>query len=304
MAIALLRFQVATEAFRRGVAGSLKDKLENPLNAPLPALVQDKLAADPEFWRQLFEQKLPHPLDTHPSLHVRLEALGQNISTDEARNIALEEFESAYAKWFSTRDSLFEDLAQQAQTMMGKMRLAQADYQTPEGKALLEQSFPEKNWIYKPFEFWGRMVLLGVLLALALAGVFFISDSAPRLIIGLVGVMPAIATVQFWRRHRHGKLTLTAEGIFYSGWLRPLRFREVERIFARRHHSEVTLMLHLKEKQPPIWKHSLLRARAKVVNLSLGNLGEKPLTIAQIIFRYMTRQTEAGKPAADAAAAG
>ena len=89
---ALVRFQVATEAFRRGLADALKNKIANPLNVPLQAVVQEKLAADTEFWNQLFEQKLPHPLDTHPSLHVRLEALGQNFNADDARNIALAEF--------------------------------------------------------------------------------------------------------------------------------------------------------------------------------------------------------------------
>lgn len=50
-----------------------------------------------------------------------------------------------------------------------------------------------------------------------------------------------------------------------------------------------TMIFHLKEKQPPIWKHSIHRVPAKVMNFSLSNPGAKPLTIAQTIFRHMTR---------------
>jgi Zn-dependent protease with chaperone function len=292
MANALVRFQVATEAFRRGLADALKNKTDNPLNVPLQAVVQEKLAMDAEFWDQLFEKKLPHPLDSHPSLHIRLEALGQNISADDARNIALMESESAYVKWFSTRDALFSNLAQQAQTMMGKLRLTKADYKTQEGKEMLEQHFPEKKWHYKQSGFWAAIILLGLLVTGCAAGVIFINDTAGRIIFGIFGIFLGLAMTVVWKRHRRGKLTLNADGIFYTGWKRPLRFEEVEKVFARHSYSNVTLTFRLKEKQPPIWKCSILRLPAKAVTFTLGNLGEKQATIAQTIFRYMTRQTE------------
>jgi Zn-dependent protease with chaperone function len=129
---ALIRFQVATEAFQRGLADAIKNKIENPWNIPLQAVVQEKLAGDSTFWSQLFEKHTPHPLDSHPPLKARLEALGQIVSPDDARNIALTTSESAYAKWFSTHDALFTNLAQQAEKLMGKARLATADYATQE----------------------------------------------------------------------------------------------------------------------------------------------------------------------------
>jgi hypothetical protein len=283
---------VATEAFRRGLTDALKNKIENPLNVPLQAVVQEKLAADTEFWNQLFEKKLPHPLDSHPALHVRLEALGQNFSADDARNIALAESESAYTKWFSTRDALFSNLAQQAQKMMGKMRLAQADYKTQEGKQLLDEHFPEKKWRYKQSGFWAIIILLGLLVAGCLTGVIFINDMAARVIFGIFGIFLGLAVTLVWKRHRLGELTLNADGIFYTGWKQPLRFQEVEKIFARRSYSNVTLTFRLKEKQPPIWKCSILRLPAKTVTFTLSNLDGKQATIAQTIFRYLTRQTE------------
>ena len=48
---------------------------------------------------------------------------------------------------------------------MGKMRLAQADYKTQEGKAMLEEHFPEKKWRYQPSGFWAAIVVLGLLVA-------------------------------------------------------------------------------------------------------------------------------------------
>jgi Zn-dependent protease with chaperone function len=295
---ALVRFQVATEAFKRGLADAVKNNVENPLNVPLQAVVQEKLAGDAEFWNKLFEQKLPHPLDSHPTLHVRLEALGQNFSADDARNIALTESESAYARWFSTRDALFSNLAQQAQTMIGKVRLAQADYKTQEGKVMLEQHFPEKKWRYQPSGFWAAIVVLGLLVAGCLAGVIFINDTAGRTIFGVMGFFLLLPITLIWKRHRQGELTLNADGLFYSGWKRALRFQEIEKTFVRRSSSNVTLTFRLKEKQPPFWKSSLIGTRRKALSFSLSNLGEKPVTIAQTILRYMTRQTEPAQPPA------
>jgi len=297
---ALVRFQVATEAFQRGLADAIKNKLENPLNVPLQAVVQEKLAGDTTFWSQLFEKHTPHPLDSHPPLRTRLEALGQNVSPEDARNIAMTTSESAYAKWFSTHDALFTNLAQQAETLIGKARLAKADYATQEGKTMLDQHFPEKKWQYKQFGLWAVVILLGLLAAGCLSGVIFFPDVAARVIFGILGLFFLLGVTLAWRRHRHGEFTLTAEGVSYTGWTRPLRFQEVEKIFARRSYSNVILSFRLKQKQAPIWKGNLLRTPTRGVTFSLSGLNGKPLTIAQTVFRYMTRQTEPiqaeGKP--------
>lgn len=300
---ALVRFQVATAAFHRGLADAIKNKIENPLNVPLQAVVQEKLAADTAFWDQLFEQKLPHPLDSHPPLNIRLEALGQHFSANDARDIALADSGSAYAKWFSTRDALFTNLSQQAQTLIGKVRLAQADYKTMEGKAMLDQYFPEKKWRYKQSGLWAAVILLGLLVAGCLAGLIFIPDLAGRVTFGLFGLFFALGITLFWQRHRHGEFTLTAEGIFYTGWTRPLRFQEIEKIIARRSYSNISLTFRFKEKQTSIWKCSLIRFPVKAVAFSLSNLGEKPLAIAQTVFRYLVRQTEPDQTAAKPAKA-
>jgi hypothetical protein len=88
-------FQVAAEAFQRGLKEALKNKERTLLDMPLQAIVQEKLAPETAFWAQLFEKKLPHPLDSHPSLQVRLEALGQPLSVEVAQKIALLHFRLA-----------------------------------------------------------------------------------------------------------------------------------------------------------------------------------------------------------------
>jgi Zn-dependent protease with chaperone function len=300
---ALVRFQVATEAFRRGLADTLKNKIGNPLDIPLPVVVQEKLATDTQFWNQLLEQKLPHPLDSHPPLNIRLEALGQNIKADDARNIALADSQSAYTKWFSTHEALFSNLVQHAQTLIGKVRLAHADYTTQEGKVVLDQHFPEKKWRYKQSGLWAAVVLLGLLVASCLAGVIFIPDLAGRILFGIFGFFLAVAVVLLWKRHWRGEFTLTAEGVCYTGWTRALRFQEVEKIFARRNYSNIVLSFRLKEKQPAFWKGNLLRTRTKAVAFSLSGLDGKPVTIAETVFRYLTRQTEPAQAAAKPAKA-
>jgi len=301
IANALVRFQVATEAFQRGLADAIKNKIDNPLNIPLQTVVQEKLAGDVKFWNELFEEKTPHPLDSHPPLNIRLESLGQNISVEDARTLALAESENAYAIWFSTRDALFADLAKQAETVIGKLRLAKADYQTPEGKELLDQQFPEKKWRYKQAGLWAFVIFLALVVTGCMAGVIFINDLAARVIFLIITAVPVLGIVLVWKRHRHGELTLNADGLFYSGWTRPLRFQEIEKTFARRSYSNVVLTFRLKEKQPPIWKGGLIQLRTKKVTFCLSCLEGKQVTIAETIFRYITRQVEpaqtADKPA-------
>lgn len=294
---ALVRFQVASEAFQRGLTDAIRNKIENPLDIPLQAVVQEKLAPDTAFWNQLFEKNIPHPLDSHPPLNVRLGALGQNFSAEDARNIALAESESAYTKWFSNREALFANLAQQAQGAMAKLRLTKADYSTEEGKAMLDQHFPERKWQYQQSTVWILVVLQGLLLTGCLAGVIFINDIIGRSVFFVFGFLLGLGIVLLWKRHRHGVFTLNAEGVYYTGWVRPLRFVEVERVFARRSHSNVTLSFRLKKKQPPIWKASIIRAQTKGVTFSLASLEGKSMTIAETVFRYMTRQTQPAQSA-------
>ncbi|HTV43421.1 MAG TPA: M48 family metalloprotease [Candidatus Sulfotelmatobacter sp.] len=300
---ALVKFQVAVEAFTRNLSETIKNKEGNFLDIPLQAIVRDTLAADATFWSQLFEKKLPHPLDTHPSLHVRLEALQQTIDADKARSIALAESQSAYATWFSNRDALFSGLAQQAEAQIGKLRarsqVAQADYKTDEGRELLDKHFPEKRWRYKQSQLWVALVFLVLILAGCVVAVIFIDNLIGTLCFAAFAVIVGFVFAMTWKRNRNAEFILTAEGISYTGWNRQLKFTDIEKMLVRRSYSTFTLMFRLKQKQSRFPKFILLKYQAKAVNFSLNSLDAKPVTIAQTVYRYYTRQLEPEKkPAA------
>lgn len=296
---ALVKFQVCVEALKRGLGDALKSGAKNVLDIPLHTIVQEKLASDAGFWGQLFEKKLPHPLDTHPSLQTRLEALHQTIDADQARAVALTESETAYAKWFSNRDGLFTNLAQQAEAALGKMRtrtqVAQADYQTPEGKELLNQHFPEKKWRYRLTSVWLFAVILGIIFAGCVAGAILAPDDVTKMITALIAIVMGYGLVLLFGRHYGAVCTLTAEGVSYSAWKRPLRFSDVENIHARRSSGSVQMVFRLKASQAAIWKLSLFPFQTRKVRFSLTGLDGNPIAIAQTVFRYFTRQPEPEK---------
>jgi Zn-dependent protease with chaperone function len=293
IAQALIRFQVTAEAFQRSLKTVVRDKGGNPLDVPLQAIVQEELASEPAFWTHLFEKKLPHPLDTHPSLQVRLEALHQTISEDEAKAISLAQSPSAYEKWFAARPALFTGLTQQAAVAVEKIRslneVKQADYQTEAGKALLEQHFPEKKWQVKPSAFWGPLVLVGLLSLACCVGVVFMDNAVGRLIFGGLAVGLGFCGFLVYKL-RHAELRLNADGLTYTRWLRPLRFSEVQNITGRRQYSNITLTLHFKAKQPRLKKFGLFHFPVKAAGLSLQSFDGKPVEMADTIFRYFTRQ--------------
>jgi Zn-dependent protease with chaperone function len=292
---ALVRFQVLVEAFQRGLKDAVMHQAENPLNLSLQPIVRERLAPDADFWKHLFEKNLPHPLDSHPALQVRLAALGQNISATEAEAIALAETTTAYEKWFSQRDALFTGLASQADAAVGKMRsraqIVEADYQTAGGKKLLEQHFPEKRWRLKASTFWGGLVFLALMMAACLAAAIFVRDAVARIILGVFGILLGVMAARNWTRHRRGELTLNAEGICYSGWKKPVRFRELEKLFARKTRTNIIMIFRLKGKQPSVWRFSVLPFPSKVIGLSLSGFDERPLVMTPTIFRYCARQT-------------
>ena len=291
---ALVRFQVAVEAFNRGLKAAVKSQVTNPLEMPLQNIVQEQLLAEPVFWTQLFERKLPHPMDTHPPLNIRLEALGQTIGVAEAQAIAVEPTASAYEKWLAPHAELFGGLNQQAATALANLQsratITEADYQTEAGRALLEKHFPERKWRVRPFSYglfitlFGIFALIGV--TLALAG----RDPGGRVVGGVIALLFGGLCVIQYGRHRKGELTLTAEGLRYTGWQRPLLFAEVKNISARRSYSNIILVFHWKAKQRSLWKLSVLPLPAATTSFSLGGLPGKPAANAEIIFKYFTRQ--------------
>jgi Zn-dependent protease with chaperone function len=294
---ALVRFQVLAEAFQRGLQEAIKSQAPNPLNLSLLPIIRARLAPETAFWTHLFETTIPHPLDSHPALQVRLAALGQNLSPADAQAIALEETRSAYEQWFSQREALFAGLTSQAEAAVDKMRaraqIAEADYETAAGRELLEQHFPEKKWRRKPSGLLTVMAFLGLVVAVFAAIALFLPEPKARVAGALGAIVSSSVMAIQWRRHWPGELTLNAEGLGYTGWKRPLRFKDVEKVRAlRRSASSLTLKFRLKQRAESVWKCAWPPVPRKEIGLSLSGFGEQPGPIAQTVFRYLTRQTE------------
>ena len=291
---ALVRFQVAVEAFQRGLKEAVKTQVTNPLELPLQSIVQNQLVAEPAFWTQLFEKKLPHPLDTHPPLNIRLEALGQTIGVTEAQAIAVEPTASAYEKWLAPHAELFGSLNQQAAKALANLQsratITEADYGSTAGRELLDKHFPERKWRVRPFSYGLFIVACGVFALIGLTLALAARDTGGRVVGGVLVLIFSLLMVVIYGRHRQGELTLNAEGLRYSGWKGPLFFKEVKNISARRSYSNITLVFHWKEKQRSLWKFDLLSSRVATMSFSLGGLPGKAAVNADIIFKYFTRQ--------------
>ena len=92
-------------------------------------------------------------------------------------------------------------------------------------------------------------------------------------------------------------MVLTAEGLTVTSWKRPLRFAEVGTVQLQRVNAAFQVKFNLKERQKSISKWALpTKVKAIVLPIS-PRMNEKPLVMAQTIFRYYVRQPEGeGEP--------
>jgi Zn-dependent protease with chaperone function len=290
---ALVKFSVLAEAFGRMLRQSDSSQTQNPMAISWRSFISEKiLPADP-FWTMLAEEKVPHPLDSHPPLQDRLEALGNLVQVAEARQISLQESENAYEAWFAGRDGLFADLGQKVEKAVGEIRerarFATADYQTEEGKVLLEQHFPEVRWRKKGAAHFAGLFLYGTLALVSLVLLFLIPGFLPKLfLLGFVALFVWISTI-VWKS-RNDVIVLTAEGVSASQWKRALQFSEVEAVELSRINSVLQVNFKFKKKQPSPAKWTLGNSVKSVVLMVKTGWSEKPDTMALTIYRYFTRQ--------------
>jgi Zn-dependent protease with chaperone function len=299
MARALVKFQVVLEVFQRNLNAALRHQGEappDPLKMDLKASIRQNLASDTGFWTQLFEKKLPHPLDSHPSLLIRLEGLGQTVSPDEAQAMAVEESPTAHARWLLERENLFTELSTQAEQAIGKMRVraqaADADYQTAEGKALLDRLFPEVAWSAKQPSLWIIGSLLGSLILLTVLVLIYVPDGFVIGMLVLATVLTVIYIYAYWKTNHKARFILNAEGVYYTGWRHALHFREMENVSTLNVNSEIRLVFHFKQRQKCPSRFHPYFFKVKTVALPLARFQEKPMVIAQTVYNYFTRQTQ------------
>lgn len=294
---ALVKFSVLNETFQRILKNPVEGRIQNPMEIRWHAFIGEKILPDDPFWTHLGEKKLPHPLDTHPPLQDRLTALGDTVHLADARDISLEGAESAYDVWFAGRDDLFTDLAQKVEKAIGEIRtharLTDADYQTPEGKQMLEEHFPEIRWRKKGSGHFVGLVLFGIIAMFSLLIMAVVPGwIAKAFLAALVALFLWIAWVAW--QSRKDEVVLTAEGVAMTQWKRPLPFAEVATIELRQVNSVLHVKFNLKERQKAISKWAL-PTMAKSFSLPISpRMNEKPLVIAQTIYRYFVRQPAGG----------
>jgi Zn-dependent protease with chaperone function len=287
---ALVRFQVLAETLQRILKEPATGQPQNPLDIGWHTFISEKiLPADP-FWTQLAEKKISHPLDTHPTLLDRLEALGAGVHVTNAREIALQPTETAYDFWFANRSDVFADLNQKVQQAVGtiqvRSQLTGADYETEAGRDLLRRHFPEVRWPKNGATTF-LLSFLG-LLGLFFLWIFFIIPGSGKVAFGLAVLIIGWIAWAVWTG-RKGELVMNADGLTHPRWKRTLRFNEIERVELRRINSSLVLKLHLKVRQKTISKWNL-PVSVNAALLRLSGYKEKPLVIAQAIHRYFTRQ--------------
>jgi Zn-dependent protease with chaperone function len=285
---ALMKIHIFAEAFNLALAR----RDANPFDVPMAACVRDELAPKPEYWVRLFERTTAHPLDSHPPLRARLQALEQPATPEAALAVATVETESAFGRWFAGQDSLFAGILGDALKAVDRVRTAKASYATEEGRRLLDQKFPEVIWPSRRSSLW--FSLLGCAIGAAVLGAAFAvaNDTGFKCVTGLfIALFVALGFIQ-WRRHHGGRFVLRADSLSYSGWKRPLVFADVERVAARSSLGTVTLYFRMKSKGARIWRCSPLGWMAtKNVTLAVGQIAVPKKEVLQTFDRYFSRKS-------------
>ena len=291
---ALVKFQVLAGAFQHGLNSAVRESGGNPLDLQLQKYVAEHFPAESPFWGQLFEKTMPHPLDTHPPLRERLAALGAEYTAAEVREVAISEAASAYDEWLNGHDELFTPLRQEAAAVVDHVRLQNqvraVDYQTPEGRRLLEERFPEVRWVSRPgrlrLELGVAVVAVVTMLVVAVAIGNAAAWAVAAVVFALAGWVGGIS----WKLHRGGSCNLTAGGLHHTGWVGPVDFKEIEVMKFLNSSGSLSVVLRFKQRRGPLWKYSLWRIPRRQWSFSLSCLTGKQPEIAQTIFNYFTRQ--------------
>jgi len=298
---ALLKIHVFSEAFGR----KLESGTANPFATPLAAYVRSNLAEEREFWDRLFEQKAAHPLDSHPTLRVRLEALNHPAQPEAARATFAADTATAYAHWFAGREALFAGITGEALEVVSRMRTTTADYATEEGRQLLDRHYPEVRWSARAGGLWFKLVLCGLGIVTALVLLFLVPGWEYKAGMAVLALLCAAPIVPQWKRHREGEFVLKADSLSYTGWHRTLLFADLASFNVLNNSGSLTFMLHLKEKAPGIWKYSGLNwYRRRVISLPLGLITGKPQEIGLTLHQYLTRHALAMAAAENASQPG
>jgi Zn-dependent protease with chaperone function len=309
-ASALIRVHVFSEAFDarwRAATSTPADAEGRPalvqeaMRRPLLDVAQEQLFGAVAFWPAIFSRQAPHPLDTHPPLSVRLDALSHPVDgpaaqvlvstplTDDQRATSI--LGGAEAKLAQTTLALDTRLAEVAGHDALAVRVRQADVETEEGRALLEAHFPVREWKAGGAMFWFVIGFFGLsAIGSFVGGVVLAMDGmAPFLLLFLpIALLFGWIAVATWGNHKGAVLRLDCAGITSSTWSSPVRFSDVERITWNVENDRVRLLFHLGAPAVPRARFALRRRPTQKLAVPLDY---KPaqIDIANVILRYFQR---------------
>lgn len=294
MAQALVKFQVMCEAFNLQLG--TKGAFGNPLTSSLVPVIREQLVPKQQFWRDLFEMKTPHPLDSHPDLRTRLSALKEPMDEAKAIAIATAETGSAYEAWFGGRESVFAEFVAKANSAIEQtqrqQQIIEASYDTAEGREALEQHFPERRFSLGKR---GARLVIGLILLCGVlaAGLTSLIEGDAGRIVPVLALGAGGGCIWWYRRWTRGtELILRADRIMYTGWNRPLHWADVAQLTAVNINGGLRAVFTLKQKAPPFARRALIQSQRQTVQLSLHPYAIKQQELLQVINRYYTRQME------------
>lgn len=293
LANALVKVHVFGAAFARRIEFG-KD---NPFTMRLTEYVRSELLGRPEFWKDIFKQTMPHPLDSHPSLRLRLKALDQDIDVEAAKALVSTDSETAYNLWLSGQEGLLAGVNAEAAKEAERVRTLTAKYETAEGKELLDRQFPEVRWPARPLGMWIRIgaCCIGALIPVVVA--IAVPEWPIRFLMLALFLVCAVPAVILWLRHHRAELVLRADSLHYSAWNRPLYFSDVANILTQTGFGSTSAIFLLKTSTSGRWKYSPVNwIPLKQVSIDLGLMRGKSQETLATILRYMARNTEQEPP--------
>lgn len=293
MASALCHYVYHSEIYELALHTHLRKKI--PLEESLASAEVD-LAKDENFWKQVSEQKTPHPFDSHPPLAARIEKLGENLNNmKSALNVNPEV--SAHAYFFegnTVLQSAEKEHAEIVQEAQERLSLMASSDESAEAKLLIEKHFPKKEYAASA----GMVIFLSCVIAFFTLGMPALIWSSADFMGkgGLVAyvLMSNFFLLRYIQNSIGAKLVLTADGLQMSSWKRPLRFDEVKKMHALSNNGMLQLTISLNQKTDPkdLFLRPILPFKRSSVVMNVSGYKIKGDTLLQDIYRYYQREAD------------
>ena len=291
MAKALLRVHAYSEAHQRATnaAGEINPHLDSRMVSK--DTLQDLLSSQ-GYWDELLTKKLPHPLDSHPPLALRLEALASCQSRSEALDTIQTRLQiSAFETWFTGLEQDVQLIEKKYLAEMNAVRTQlnakTADYESASGQEFLDRHFPPKEFTISSWRF------LPLIFMMVPISIFFIwlgiklDDVAMQALVFPIGITLGAYHLALLRNHHKGKFTLTASGLRYTGWRREVNFTELTSIEVREDKSTKWITLRFPKKHRPLSRFYLLPILRKSERVPVSYfVGGADPAIASIFLYY------------------